>query len=74
MLEAQETLLNLKISEYHQMEGDDKKKLLKEFKSQAYFKEDLEKEQSSGIILKTSDIAKALGKYNVWYINWNWFR
>ena len=58
MLEAQETLLKLKISEYPNMELKDKKKLTKTLENKAYFKQEVK-------VIKTSDIAKFLGAYNV---------
>ena len=54
MLESQETLLNLKISEYPNMEVRDKKKLTKTLESKAYFKQEIK-------VIKTSDIAKFIG-------------
>lgn len=54
MIEAQETLLNLKISEYPNMEMKDKRKLTKTLESKAYFKQEVK-------VIKTSDIAKFMG-------------
>lgn len=54
MLESQETLLSLKISEYPNMEMKDKKKLTKTLESKAYFKQEVK-------VIKTSDIAKFIG-------------
>ena len=54
MLEAQETLLRLKISEYPNMEMKDKRKLTKTLEKQAYFKQEVK-------VIKTSDIAKFIG-------------
>lgn len=57
MLESQETLLSLKISEYPNMELKDKRKLTKSLENKAYFKQEVK-------VIKTSDIAKFLGAYN----------
>lgn len=54
MLESQETLLSLKISEYPNLEMADKKKLTKTLETKAYFKQEVK-------VIKTSDIAKFLG-------------
>lgn len=54
MLEAQETLLRLKISEYPNMEMRDKKKLTRTLEKDAYFKQEVK-------VIKTSDISKFMG-------------
>lgn len=54
MLEAQETLLGLKLSEYPNMEMKDKRKLTQSLEKKAYFKQEVK-------VIKTSDIAKFLG-------------
>ena len=53
MLEAQEMLQKLKISEYPNMEMKDKRKLTKTLENKAYFKQEVK-------VIKTSDIAKFL--------------
>ena len=54
MLEAQETLLKLKVSEYPNMELKDKRSLTKTLEKSAYFKQNIK-------VIKTSDIAKFIG-------------
>lgn len=54
MVEAQETLLKLKIAEYPNMEVKAKKKFNKSLEAQAYFKQEVK-------VIKTSDIARVLG-------------
>jgi len=56
MLESQEMISSLKVSEFPNMEASDKKKLKKTLENMAYFKQEVK-------VIQTSDIAKFIGMY-----------